>query len=86
MTAPEALDAIADAALRYRPKPKSKATVRDWVSCNITLKRGLTGAKPEAFCAWIIDLLGAEPSDIFVDILPGTGAFGRAWEKFRATI
>lgn len=56
-------------------------TVRDWVSENITLKRGLTGAKPRAFCLWVIDLMNAQPGDDFDDLFPGTGAFTAAWRE-----
>jgi hypothetical protein len=55
---------------RYDP------TVRDWVSANVTLKKGLTGAKPEAFCDWILDLLNVLPGDELVDLFPGTGIMG----------
>jgi hypothetical protein len=64
-----------------RRRSRDDATVRDWVSANITLKRGLTGAKPRDFCMWIIDLMNAQPGDQFDDLLPGTGAFGAAWAE-----
>jgi len=50
---------------------------RDHLSCPITLKRGLTGAKPEAFCRWLQVLWGWLPGDEVVDIFPGTGVMGR---------
>jgi hypothetical protein len=50
---------------------------RDHLSCSITLKRGLTGAKPEAFCDWILTLLGFVPGDEVVDLFPGTGVMSR---------
>ncbi len=53
--------------------------IADAVSCPITLRRGLTGAKPEAFCFWLFELLGAEPGDEFVDLFPGTGGVTEAW-------
>lgn len=40
-----------------RKGTRQQATVRDWVAENITLRRGLTGAKPRAFCRWVFDLL-----------------------------
>ena len=58
-----------------RKGDRTRATVRDWVSANITLKRGLTGAKPRDFCRHILDVLGYEPGDDIVDMFPGTGAF-----------
>lgn len=60
----------------------AKPTVRDWVSENITLKKGLTGAKPENFCRWVIALMKAEPADSFMDLFPGTGVFNRVWQQF----
>lgn len=54
-------------------------TVRDWVSANITLRRGLTGAKPRDFCRWVVRLMNALPGDQFDDLFPGTGAFTAAW-------
>jgi hypothetical protein len=58
------------------------ATVRDWVACNITLKRGLTGAKPDLFCWWLFDLLGCSPDDEIHDLYPGTGAITVAWHSW----
>jgi hypothetical protein len=62
---------------------RSEPTVRDWVSAEITLRKGLTGAKPAAFCWWLIALMGLEPEDELVDLFPGTGAMGLAWEQFQ---
>ena len=59
-------------------------TVRDWVSCNITLRRGLVGAKPEAFCLWLFDLLGMTIDDSLDDLFPGTNAVSIAWSKWKA--
>lgn len=57
---------------------RDRLTVRDWCSEVITLKKGLTGAKPPKVCKWILDLLGYEPalSDQFEDVFPGTGIMG----------
>ena len=65
-----------------RRRGRDLPTVRDWVSANITLKKGLTGAKPEAFSFWIFEILGAQPHDEFVDLFPGTGAVTEAWKKW----
>lgn len=65
-----------------RKRTRKDPTVRDWVSCNITLKRGLTGAKPEGFCLWMFELMGMRPGDVLVDLFPGTGAVTQAWAKF----
>jgi hypothetical protein len=63
----------------------SRQTPRDYCAEGITLKRGLTGAKPQAVCLWLFDCLGAEPDDDLVDLFPGSGAVTRAWEAFRST-
>jgi hypothetical protein len=65
-----------------RRRGRDEATVRDWVVCKITLKRGLTGAKPRAVCRWIFDLLGAEPGDTMDDLFPGSGAVAAAWAEY----
>lgn len=66
-----------------KPVVKSGMTYRDWVSEPITLKRGLTGAKPEAVCRWLFEVMGMEPEDNLTDLFPGTGAVTRAWENWR---
>tara|TARA_R100001594_G_scaffold145277_1_gene195271 strand:+ start:507 stop:1028 length:522 start_codon:yes stop_codon:yes gene_type:complete len=48
-------------------------TIKDHLICNITLRKGLAGAKPVAFCKWIIDLLNVKENDTLDDIFPGTG-------------
>lgn len=65
-------------------KGGKQTTPKDFIAESITLKRGLVGAKPERFCFWIFDLLGANPDDTLDDLFPGTGAVGRAWEKWKS--
>lgn len=62
-----------------RRRTREQATVRDWVSAEITLKKGLTGAKPPAFSKWLIEMLNLKRGDEFVDLFPGTGAVTNAW-------
>jgi len=62
---------------------KAQHTIRDWVSCNITLKRGLVGVKPDNFCFWLFELLGMTKEDELDDLFPGTGAVTKAWENWR---
>jgi hypothetical protein len=64
-----------------RRRSRKEPTVRDWVSCSITLRRGLTGVKPREVCRWIFDLLGAAPGDTLDDLFPGTGAVTTAWNE-----
>ena len=65
-----------------RKRGRGKSTVRDWVSCNITIGRGLAGAKPEEFCHWLFEVLGAEPGDALEDLYPGTGAVTKSWNTY----
>ena len=57
--------------------------MRDWIECPMTMKRGFTGAKPEAVCHWAFEVVGAERGDEMVDLFPGSGAVTRAWESWR---
>ena len=57
---------------------------RDWIAEGITMQRGLVGAKPEAVCHWVFNVLGAEPDDELCDLFPGSGAVTRAWDSWRA--
>jgi hypothetical protein len=60
-----------------RKRGRELATVRDFVSANITLQKGLTGAKPEAFCRWVLAFLNVQDGDEFVDIYPGTNVMAQ---------
>ena len=66
-----------------RKRTREQPTVRDWIAESITLQKGLTGAKPERFCRWILSLLNAETGDEVVDLFPGTGVMGRTWERWQ---
>lgn len=66
-----------------KPVVSKRLVMRDWISEPITMKRGLTGAKPEAVCHWAFELMGAIPTDDLVDIFPGTGAVSRAWTTWQ---
>ena len=57
-------------------------TVRDWLAESITLKRGLTGAKPREFCRWVFTLLNAQRGDTLDDLFPGSGAVSAAWAEW----
>ncbi len=60
-----------------RKSSKDGAAVgRDWFSHVITLKRGTVGAKPPAFCRWVLDLLGYVDGDTVDDLFPGSGVMG----------
>jgi hypothetical protein len=60
-----------------RKRTREQDTVRDWVACPITLRRGLVGAKPEGFWRWLLAVLNVADDDELVDIFPGTGSLAR---------
>lgn len=62
---------------------RNEPTVRDWVAVNITMKKGLVGAKPPKFCYWLFELLGMKPEDDFNDLYPGTGIVTRCWNEYK---
>ena len=66
-----------------KPVVSKRLVMRDWIECSITLKRGLTGAKPEAVCHWAFEMVGARPDDAMTDLFPGTGAVTEAWRTWR---
>lgn len=66
-----------------KPVVSKRLTMRDWIECPITLRKGLTGAKPEAVCHWAFEMVGARPDDNLHDLFPGTGAVTKAWQTWR---
>lgn len=64
-----------------RKRIRSQPTARDWIAENITLKKGLTGAKPERVCRWILTWLNVQIGDEVADLFPGTGVMGRVAES-----
>ena len=66
-----------------KPVVSKRLVMRDWIECPITLRRGLTGAKPEAVFHWAFEMLGARPEDELSDLFPGTNAVSRAWQTWR---
>lgn len=67
-----------------RKRDRKEKTARDFVSANITLKKGLSGAKPEAFCYWLFELMGLLPEDKFIDLFPGTGIVTECWRQWQS--
>jgi len=65
-----------------RKRSRDIPTVRDWLSANITLRKGLAGVKPEAFCFWLFELMGWLPADEFHDLYPGSGIVGKCWNRW----
>ena len=67
-----------------KPEVTGRIVMRDFISEPITMRRGLSGAKPEAVCRWCFEVVGAHPDDELCDMFPGTGAVGRAWDAWRS--
>ena len=67
-----------------RKRDRTQPTVKDHHVASITLKKGLVGVKPESFCFWVFNLLGAQPDDELHDLFPGSRAVSTAWEKWRS--
>ena len=69
-----------------KPVVSGRMVMRDWIAAPITMQRGLTGAKPEAVCHWLFEMLGAEPDDELDDMFPGSGAVTEAWHSWRSAL
>jgi len=66
-----------------RKRTRHQDTERDWIAESITLRKGLSGAKPLPFCFWLFDFANLTPEDEFVDLFPGTGIVTEAWEMWK---
>lgn len=66
-----------------KPVVSKRLVLRDWIDAPITMRRGLTGAKPERVCHWAFEVAGARPDDEIDDLFPGTGAVMRAWKTWQ---
>ncbi|MBT0779236.1 hypothetical protein [Paracoccus sp. pheM1] len=66
-----------------KPVVSKRLVLRDWVQESIALRRGLTGAKPEAVCHWCFEMVAARPEDRLDDLFPGTGAVTAAWHSWQ---
>lgn len=42
----------------------------------------MAGVKPETFCHWLFECLGAIEGDELADLFAGSGAVTKAWESF----
>lgn len=56
-----------------RTRARHEDTTRDWAAISITLRKGLTGAKPPAFVHWLLDAFNARLGDQVDDLFPGAG-------------
>ena len=66
---------------RAEPRRAGEPVGRDHLSAPITLRRGLTGAKPVAFAEWLRVLFGWLPGDELTDVFPGTGIIGDTFAR-----
>ena len=78
---------------RQGPHVTGTPMVRDWLAQSPfdTMyghrKPGhVIGRKPEAFCHWLFECLGAQPGDDLDDLFPGSGAVGQAWSRWVAQL
>lgn len=51
---------------------------------SITMKKGLSGAKPDRFSYWLFNVLGLRPQDELHDLFPGSRAVSQAWAEWCA--
>jgi predicted methyltransferase len=59
------------------PIRRTGVSAQGMIAESITMQKGLTGAKPEKVCRWILDLLNVRAGDEVVDLYPGTGIMVR---------
>ncbi len=69
-----------------KPVVTGRLVMRDWIQESITLKRGLTGAKPENVCHWAFEMVGAHSDDDLSDLYPGSGAVAEAWKTWQSKL
>ena len=62
---------------RALPRRESDPIGRDHLSEGITMKRGFTGAKPDKFNRWVLDLIAYQDGDTMHDFFPGTGGMSK---------
>lgn len=68
---------------------KKAKPCKDFTLCNVfgvtarQRSRANPGeGKPEPFCFWLFDVLGAQPGDELADLFPGSGNVTRAWDEW----
>lgn len=69
-----------------RPRADDARTLLDWVHAAPprTFPGQVVGTKPSRFAWWVFDCLGAIAGDELVDLFPGSGAIGVAWDRYQA--
>lgn len=74
-------DYVRDDDVDLDPEPESPV-----LFANVTLRRGVSGAKPEAFSRWLFGIARLDPDDEFADLFPGSGGVLREWEAWRSQL
>lgn len=69
-----------------KPRVTGRVIMRDYIVAPITMKRGLTGVKPDVVIGWLFEVMGLEPADTLVDLFPGSGAVTRKWREWCAEV
>lgn len=66
--------------IKHAPPKKGgrQTTPKDFLAAPISMRAGFTGAKPKAFCEWVLALLNVRPGDRVVDLFPGAGSMSMA--------
>ena len=65
---------------RGRKRTRKQPTLKNFIVCPITLRKGLVGVKPDPVNDWILDWLNVKPGDTLLDKFPGSGGMGRCFE------
>lgn len=75
---------------RQGPHETGQPMTRDWLSASPvggTFRplgpNHIIGRKPTEFCYWLFSVMGMQRGDELVDLYPGTGAVGAAWEEWQ---
>lgn len=69
--------------VKVAPRLDGAIPTRDYVAEPITMRRGLTGAKPQAWSWWAFEVMGLRRTDSLDDLYPGSGAVAAAWDEWR---
>lgn len=66
-----------------RKRTRAQLTLFDWIACHSTARAKVLGQKGEAFSFWLFEILNLQPGDELIDLFPGSGAVGRAWDRWQ---
>jgi hypothetical protein len=60
-----------------------KPMVRDWLAAARAMRKGLIGAKPDAFNVWVLDLLAFDPEqDTITELFVGTNGMQKILKTY----